>query len=312
MLRKWYCQADITIRITPVDPLLIKSGYATFSGPDMTPVQTKRNGRDVYYLPGTSLKGVFRSHLERIGRTLKDGVICVPYYDGDKADDRHLPPVASEQKSYGCSFRLQEVPTTAECYRRSCPVCRLFGSLKFGGRAGFSDALPLEGQEPQVELRNGVCIDRFTGGVAQGPFEMTVLVGGTFETVLRLTNFELWQLAAIHLLFQDLADEMISIGSGQSRGLGRIRGTVYKYELSYLVPPPQLCGLAQLVSPEERTAYGLHSSSHMLPTLPEGKRVGLRTVYDASGCWQTWTEALTPAFADFLEWYRGQQGPLGN
>ena len=36
MLRKWLCQADVTIRLQPIDPILIKSGYATLDGPDGT------------------------------------------------------------------------------------------------------------------------------------------------------------------------------------------------------------------------------------------------------------------------------------
>jgi len=35
MLRKWLCQADITVQLQPIDPILIKSGYATHRGPDV-------------------------------------------------------------------------------------------------------------------------------------------------------------------------------------------------------------------------------------------------------------------------------------
>ena len=81
MLRKWLCQADVKITIEPVDPVLVKSGYATIDGADMVPVSTFRDGQRVYYFPGTSLKGVLRSHLERIARTLKPGSVCIPYHN---------------------------------------------------------------------------------------------------------------------------------------------------------------------------------------------------------------------------------------
>ena len=71
MRRRWLCQADVTVRLTPIDPVLIKSGYATVDGPDMVPVSTYRGGERVYYFPGTSLKGALRSHLERVARTLR-------------------------------------------------------------------------------------------------------------------------------------------------------------------------------------------------------------------------------------------------
>src|SRR5215467_2000019 len=79
MLKQLKNEAFCTLRITTTGPLLIKSGYATVSGPDMTPVLTWReNGREVFML-GSSLKGVFRSHLEKISCSLKQRVVCYPF-----------------------------------------------------------------------------------------------------------------------------------------------------------------------------------------------------------------------------------------
>ncbi len=312
MLRKWFCQAEITIEIHPVDPVLVKSGYATFSGPDMVPVQTLRDGEETFYLPGTSLKGVLRSHLERICRSLKEGVTCLPYYFDAKKDAQNVP-VASEQGAISCGKRLEGDRTTAEIYRLSCPACRVFGSLKFKGRAGLSDAYALPDHKPVREDRNNVCIDRFTGGVAQGPFDMTVLVGGVYRTTLQITNFELWQLAGIHFLLADLEDGLLSVGSGQSRGLGRVEGKATSYRLTYLQKPPRLCGLFQFATAEERQAYGLSAEPGNLPELPSPKSSrGLRTVYDVTGEWQNWTETLAGSFPAFLDWFAENVGPLAS
>src|SRR5262249_46340497 len=153
MMRKWLCQLDVSIHLTPVDPVLIKSGYATLDGPDMVPVQTIRDGRETYYFPGTSLKGVLRSHFERIARTLKEGSVCLPYYDPDKAKNIPLPPdsPAEQQAAVSCGFRTTSRKTeskkdtdttTAAIYAESCAACRLFGSLRFGGRFSIGDAYP--------------------------------------------------------------------------------------------------------------------------------------------------------------------------
>ena len=84
MLRKWLCQADVKIVLEPIDPVLIKSGYATMDGPDMVPVSTWRDGESTYYFPGTSLKGVLRSHLERIARTLRPSSVWPPVLQGGR------------------------------------------------------------------------------------------------------------------------------------------------------------------------------------------------------------------------------------
>src|SRR5438105_1266694 len=102
MLRKWLCQAEVTVQLHPLDPILVKSGYATLDGADMVPVCTFLDGKQTYYIPGTSLKGVLRSHLERIARTLRPGSVCIPYYDPNK----DIPiPVPSEKASHGCGYR---------------------------------------------------------------------------------------------------------------------------------------------------------------------------------------------------------------
>ena len=314
MLRKWLCQADVTITIEPVDPVLIKSGHATMDGADMVPVSTFRNGKSVYYFLGTSLKGVLRSHLERIARTLKQGSVCLPYYDPKK---KITIPVAEEQNAYGCGYRSrgsQGNDTASVAYADSCAACRLFGSLKFGGRFSIGDAYPQAGHEPTLESRNGVGIDRFTGGTVSGVlFDLQVLVGGKFEVSLRLTNFELWQLAALNLLLVDLKDEMITIGSGRSRGLGRVRSTVTLYRLTYMSPVRHLAGLYQLATPQEQQDYRLHDWMPPDPIdLPDAQSHGLRQQYDLGGEWAQELQTLTPAFESFLQWHGGPQGEIAD
>ena len=128
MLRRWLCQADLTLRLTPLDPVLIKSGYATVDGPDMVPVQTYKDGKSVYYFPGTSLKGVLRSRIERIARTLRPGSVCIPYYEGDKQRERI--PVESEKRSY----RLRPPPEEGREFGPGlCPLVRGVPHVRLAG-----------------------------------------------------------------------------------------------------------------------------------------------------------------------------------
>ena len=316
MLRRWLCQADVAMQIAPVDPILVKSGYATMDGADMVPVSTFRNGRPVHYLPGSSLKGVLRSHFERIARTLLPGSVCLPYYNlGANAP---AVPVDEEQTSYGCGFRSrgQEKDAASVAYADSCAACRLFGSLKFAGRFSIGDAYPLPDHEPTLDTRNGVGIDRFTGGTVRGVlFDLQALVGGTFEANVRLTNFELWQLAGLKLLLADLEDEMIAVGSGRSRGLGRVRAEVSSFRLTYtgLRSEPSLAGLGQLATRQEREAYRLHDWTPDQPImLPASQLRGVRRQYDLDADWSQRLQTLIPAFEAFLQWHGGPQGEVSD
>ena len=239
MLKKIVNEAFCTLRITTTGPLLVKSGHASVSGPDMTPVLTFRNGKQEVFIPGSSLKGVFRSHIEKIVCSLKPHVVCYPFELSDTTKDKiaDLKQLQSDYlESCGGVFnqyakrseenrrRLEE--KTDLVYAASCPTCRLFGSTGFIGRIAIGDAYLVS--EQIKEQRDGVGIDRLTGGASHGAkFELEVVsTGVSFETDIHLRNFEIWQLGMLFVVLQDMADELIRLGSGRSRGLGQVKAEI--------------------------------------------------------------------------------------
>lgn len=243
MLKKILNEAFLTVRITTTGPLLIKSGRATVSGPDMTPILTFRNDRQEVFIPGSSLKGVFRSHVERIVGSLKTHVICYPFStEAEKEADRRQR-MRDYRTSCGEMFNTlakkdddkmgkKRTARLNECkdivYAASCPTCRLFGSTSFIGRIAINDAYLPVGTKEIKELRDGVGIDRLTGGASHGAkFELEVVsTGVAFETDIHLRNFELWQLGMLFVVLQDMEDELIALGSGRSRGLGKVKAEI--------------------------------------------------------------------------------------
>src|SRR6266566_4225813 len=227
MLKALVNEARLRLDITTQGPLLIKTGYATVIGADMAPVQTYRNGQQEVYLPGSSLKGIFRSHLEKVVNSIKPRVACNPLLrsnDSDVRDDRQLYRVS-------CGSRFNDRTPQYEVYARSCPTCRLFGSTSFGSRIAVEDAyLPAGsvGRQSLIEHRDGIAIDRLTGGTGGGAkFDLEVVTEGTmFTTDIHLRNFEIWQLGMLFVIIQDIEDELIRIGSGRSRGLGKVKANI--------------------------------------------------------------------------------------
>ncbi len=236
MLKKIVNEAYCTLRITTTGPLLIKSGSATISGPDMTPVLTFRNGQQEVFLPGSSLKGVFRSHIEKIVCSLKPHVVCYPFSGAEEHEADRQQRQRDYRDSCGAMFtqrakssdekRKELEERTDFVYRDSCPTCRLFGSTGFIGRVAISDAYLTA--KAVTERRDGVGIDRLTGGASHGAkFELEVVSTGiTFETDIHLRNFEIWQLGMLFTVLQDMEDELIRIGSGRSRGLGKVTAQI--------------------------------------------------------------------------------------
>lgn len=299
MLKRLHCQMDIHFSITPVDPILIKSAHASISGSQMPFVTTVQNGKEEVYLPGSSLKGVIRSHAEKICRTLRNHSVCLPYQlDGDeefcgnrfKNLDKRQPP------------RPHKV-TNEEAYHYSCPACRMFGSTYFIGRFGIGDAYA--SPAPQPELRDGVAISRHTGGAAIGKgggakFDYEVVTRGNFQTIVTVRNFEFWQLALLGFILRDFEDEAVRIGSGKSRGLGRVKGEVNNFSLTYFDNAPHLRDLKDFCMQTERDAYGLPIFQPGAIALPKADIRGLRRVYDLTDTWQELCMAVAPALSDYL------------
>lgn len=210
--------------IAPQGPLLIKSGKEAGADPtllDMNFVRTNHAelGRTVY-LPGSSLKGSVRSYCEKIGRTVGLDV-CNPLTDES------------------CGRRLERKARTAssaEIYHDLCPICRLFGHMVMASHAWFADAYPTPETIQAVnetEERDGVAIDRISGAVAVGPFQLEVVTRGVFQTQLTVRNFQLWQVGLLAVALRDMTDGRVPIGFAKSRGLGQVKVTYQKLQISY-------------------------------------------------------------------------------
>lgn len=225
MHKKLVNELRLTFRIKPEGPLLIKSGQEAGADPtllDMNFVRTDHGelGSTVY-LPGSSLKGTVRSYCEKIGRTV--GLpVCNP-----------LDPRES------CGRKLERKAKTAsgaEIYKDLCPVCRIFGHTVMASHIQFSDAYPTADSVEMTndtEERDGVAIDRISGAVAVGPFQLEVVTRGEFTTTLTLRNFQLWQIGLLAIALRDVSEQRVPLGFGRSRGLGRVSLQYDALEISY-------------------------------------------------------------------------------
>lgn len=232
MQRLWLNHAVLRLRLKPKEPILVKSGVTSpLAEVDDSPIMTRRrdsNGKEelIPFIPGTSLKGVLRSHFERVAKTVSIGAVC-NVFKPDCCSSLYGPIIKNVGKKVEEKEEVEKeyISKSALGYQYSCPSCKIFGSLIFAGRMNISDAYPDSDHMPvyQGEIRDGVGIDRVTGGAFRGAkFQYQVVVGGEYLTEISITNFELWQLGLWGIFISDSLAGMISVGSGSSRGFGRI------------------------------------------------------------------------------------------
>jgi CRISPR-associated RAMP protein (TIGR02581 family) len=260
--------------------LLIKSGTLSLdpSLPDMQFVRTMAGSGATVFIPGSSLKGVFRSFSEKVLRTLYQDWACDPL------------------STSSCGKKLQDEKDTAKVYRESCCACRLYGNTRLKGRVAFTDAFP-EG-EVKTEVRFGVAISRLSNAVAHGPFDMEIVVAALFRGHLTLENFTVGQLGLLALTVYALNEGLIKIGFGKNRGFGEVSLTVRQATLDLVktpagIPPDQLWGVGCFVTGQERETYKLQPNDFLEGLPPSSGAADLavlvRRVYDAEE-WQAIAE----------------------
>lgn len=312
MLKTILNECLIDFSIVGVGPLLIKSGMERVKDPDMFPIKTFRNGEEEVFIPGSSLKGVIRSHCERITRTLGDDkypACCNPFEKDSK------PDIACSNKKQKGTKKLSGV----EAYRQSCLVCKLFGSTENASRLIVRDAYLKDGSKAKLETRTGVGIDRFTGGAASGAlFSLEVVVNAEFDAHLYIRNFELWQLGLLAYVLKDIEDGIIAIGYGKSRGFGKVIGKMDRIEIRYLgrnkPSPPNIWGIRRMMDENQYGFYEEESKDSEVAGLTNSAadEFGFRQsyVFESKDQIQSLWRTVAPIWNKRVNDYQGQRGEL--
>jgi len=155
------------------------------------------------YIPGSSLKGIIRSHFERIVTGL--GIRVCIY---QKSQTPIIPDYECEPEN-------------------PCISCELFGSKNMSSRVIVRDSYPREKVEGII--RKGIALNRDTKTVSpgRGPFDIEFVPPGTkFDLEIVIENPEEWMLGALFATLEDISN----IGGQVSRGMGKVKIEIIKIE----------------------------------------------------------------------------------
>jgi len=192
-------------------PLHIGAGQSDGGGGGISgTVLTYRNdhGQDLPYIPGSSLKGVLRSTLERLLRTFSEDLSC--------------RSVVGDVKEPCCG---------------KCVVCGMFGSPDGGASITVRDAFISEEWLSQKHNHTSIvaeqmhCATKYdgdlrpkmdtTGNVKTGAWpQQRVVVGAEFKFSISLDNADEIHIGYILLALDEFNRRRAFLGSGTSRGLG--------------------------------------------------------------------------------------------
>ncbi|AGC67344.1 CRISPR-associated RAMP protein, SSO1426 family [Thermoclostridium stercorarium subsp. stercorarium DSM 8532] len=224
MFSRLYNEAVIEFDMHTESPLFIKSGLDDQLNPaavEHTFFVTYKNGEPVPAIPGSSLKGVFRSTAEQL---LKEHGVCnilskvdsCSYRIRQEERNQEERNKSENQDNYG-QMSLGEIR-----YKKSCPVCKLFGSQVLKSRITFNDACPVG--EYKTGKRAAVAIDRITGASRSGAlYDFEYIENAVFKCRIQLRNFFRWQVKLIFEIFNRIDDGYTTFGGFSSKGFGRMR-----------------------------------------------------------------------------------------
>lgn len=201
MFSKLHNEAVICFDMKTESPLFIDSGESDQLDPtakENTFLKVYRNGQLTPVIPGSSLKGVFRSTAEQ----LLDGSCNI-----------------LGRSRCGGARRMR---SGEEKYRHSCPVCKLFGSTALKSRISFKDAYPIG--EAKTGYRASVAIDRITGAAKGGSlYDFEYVEDGIFAGEIRIKNFFRWHIKLLLEILDRIDEGYVAFGGLTSKGFGQMK-----------------------------------------------------------------------------------------
>jgi CRISPR/Cas system CSM-associated protein Csm3 (group 7 of RAMP superfamily) len=164
-------------------------------------------------LPASSLKGIWRTGVERILRSFDPVLACDPF------------------SQTSCSQRLQR-QTGPAVYSRQCPACQVFGSTAHAGLIHIENVWQESGNK---ENKTAIAVDRITGGVRRSsPYTVQPLgPRSRFTIIVTFGNFDLWHIGMLALVWREMDEGALPIGSGGRKGLGIVSVTPSRIAIRY-------------------------------------------------------------------------------
>jgi CRISPR-associated protein Csm3 len=190
------------------------------------------------FIPGSSLRGVMRSTLERILKAAKPASTCVLFAPESHstcltANRGYLALYKDEWEGQKLSAAQQEKALLELLAGDGqCDVCKLFGSELMKSKLSIDDCKSTT--HTHAAIRHGVGIDRDTETAAfQIKYDFETLDGAPrFHLRMQIENAGPRDWALLGILLHEMQHQGIHVGGKKSRGLGLCR-LEKNYSVSY-------------------------------------------------------------------------------
>ncbi|MEM3661056.1 MAG: CRISPR-associated RAMP protein Csx7 [Thermoproteota archaeon] len=221
--------------LTNISPLRIGSGQEPPLGAtvDLAVLRIPYEGKLVPYIPGSSLKGIFRSQATAIAKSVGLNV-CTGLSKETCMDLKEIrdPDLGEQKLGDYVALKLRHGDSKnamKSFWENACLMCKVFGSPGYAGKLHFSDAYPIskDGTLLPVRLgaRTGIAIDRRTGAMMKHALYTVEYVepGSRFRFNIWCKNLPNYVLGLLGVILRMSNHGQIRIGGFKTRGFGEVR-----------------------------------------------------------------------------------------
>ena len=219
-----YRSIKIDLSIINESPLRIGSGErVSFISTIDEPILTIKIGTEEKPLiPGSTLKGIFRSTFENLCRSV--GLYVCERGDGCKNRfNKKLQYIVKNGRMDKIINFLSE---------KYCLACKVYGSGTYSSHIDFSDFVSVESYK--IGVRPGIAINRRTGTVKRRVlFNIEYIEpGAVFKGSVYLNNTPNYIIGSIFQILDYINSGIVKIGGMKSRGFGRVKVNIGKIKLT--------------------------------------------------------------------------------
>jgi len=187
------------------------------------------NRIDVPYIPGSSLKGVFRTYAKHLGG-IRNVVMCNGLPNSTCMDAEVEYGVKLQRKIQQLMKSSQYNDIRKLFDEWVCIGCKIFGAPTYLGNVFFSDCFPYDPDHKKwlnysFNVKPGIAIDRRTGAAARGAlFEVEfVEPGSEFYFTIDAKNIPNYALGLLAEILLEIDSGRIRLGGFKTRGFGKVK-----------------------------------------------------------------------------------------
>jgi len=199
---------------------------ATFEESESLLIRIKMGEFDLPYIPGSSLKGIFRSTIEYILKSL--GIYtCMLARNSSCSNASSAILNASRERD---DERIRKE------IKNLCIACKIFGGQSYASNVLMSDCVPIDSTAVKFDIAPGTAINRRDGTTIRGALFTLEHInpGSLFDFQIKIDNLPNYLIGLLFKVIYLINKNIILIGGKKRAGLGQVHLRIDKIEVKKL------------------------------------------------------------------------------